>query len=214
MLRITDLQYRHPGPQGRALSFPDFSVAQGEHFLILGNSGCGKTTLLHLLGGLLSPQQGQIWVGDTDIARLPSGKLDRFRGQHIGIIFQKPHYMRALSVRDNLLAAQYLGDMPKDEARVQYVLEHLNVAHRQHAKMQQLSEGEKQRVAVAMALVNNPSLILADEPTASLDDVNAREVVSLLERQASEQGATLVIVTHDHRIRETFPNQLLLQPPV
>lgn len=192
------------------MSFPDIVCETGEHCLLLGQSGTGKTTLLHLLGGLLSPSSGTIQIQDTDLSKLSSTKLDQFRGKHIGIIFQKSHFVRSLTVSENLVLAQQLAGIPVDRARIKALLEHLNVGHKLRSKPDQLSIGEQQRVAIARAIINQPDLILADEPTSALDDVNCVNVIDLLESQAKEVGATLLVVTHDGRLKERFPKQIHL----
>lgn len=192
------------------LTFPDINCKSGEHWLLLGQSGSGKTTLLHLLGGLLRPKNGSIQIGNTEIQTLASAKLDQFRGKNIGIIFQKPHFVGALTVEQNLQIAQYLANEPQDKSRIQSLLDSLNLGHKLKSKTSELSEGEKQRVSIARALINKPEVILADEPTSALDDDNCTEVLKLLETQAKEQNATLLIVTHDTRLKEHFENQINL----
>lgn len=208
MLQTTDLQFAYG--KNAVLRFPDILLRQGEHWLLLGESGSGKTTLLHLLGGLLSPQQGKICIGDTDIAQLSASRLDRFRGQHIGIVFQKSHFIRSLTVAENLLLAQKLAHAPLDRARVAALLERLQLGHKLHSKASQLSIGEQQRAAIARALINQPNLILADEPTSALDDHNSSAVATLLEEEAKAAGATLLVVTHDKRLKDRFPQQIQL----
>jgi ABC-type lipoprotein export system ATPase subunit len=212
MLQTTDLQYAYAG--GRTLHFPDIRLESGEHWLLLGQSGSGKTTCLHLLGGLLSPVAGSIRVGDTAIETLDRRALDYFRGRHIGIVFQKAHFIQALSVEENLLLAQELAGEKQDKARVSNLLQRLGIGHKLKAKTDRLSAGEQQRVAIARALVNRPMLILADEPTSALDDASAGEVANLLEEQAAEVQATLLIVTHDNRLKSRFPHQIALQSAI
>ena len=208
MLQTTDLQFTYG--KNALLRFPDILLQQGEHWLLLGESGSGKTTLLHLLGGLLSPQQGKICIGDTDIAQLSASRLDQFRGQHIGIVFQKSHFIRSLTVAENLLLAQKLAHAPLDRTRVASLLERLQLGHKMHSKPSQLSIGEQQRAAIARALINQPNLILADEPTSALDDHNSAAVATLLEEEAKAAGATLLVVTHDKRLKDRFPQQIQL----
>ncbi len=195
------------------VNISSWSLGQGEHCLFLGNSGSGKTTLLHLLAGLLKPDQGHISIGSTDITRLSSTKLDRFRGRQIGLIFQSAHLIDVLSVKDNLLLTQYLAGLPKDVKRVEEVLEELNLGHQINAKIYALSQGEMQRVTIARALLNKPQILLADEPTSSLDDENCERVISQIVRQAEKNRATLIISTHDQRIKSRFDNHLLLENP-
>ncbi len=195
------------------LHFPDLKCERGEQLLLLGQSGCGKTTLLHLLGGLLLPKGGKISINNTDITKLSSTELDKFRGQEIGIIFQKAHFVNALTVEENLLLAQSLAGNNPDKNAVHGFLQKLNVFHKLHSKTSELSQGEQQRVAIARALVNRPSLILADEPTSALDDTNTKEVIELLEQQAKDSNACLLIVTHDGRLKERFSNRVELTRP-
>jgi ABC-type lipoprotein export system ATPase subunit len=209
MLHANNLEYTYDGKH--ILRFPDIACGSGEHWLLIGQSGTGKTTLLHLLGGLLSPLAGGVQVAGTDISRLSSAALDRFRGKNIGIIFQQSHFVRALTVEENLVLAQQLAGLKPDRKRVQELLYHLDLGHKLHAKPDRLSQGEQQRVAIARAIINRPNLILADEPTSALDDDNCREVIALLEREAKVVGATLLIVTHDGRLKEQFANRVTLQ---
>lgn len=206
MLQTKDLQFSYTGEQ--TLSFPNFTCQKGEHWLLLGQSGSGKTTLLHLLGGLLSPTKGAVTVGTTDLKKLSTAALDKFRGKSIGIIFQKAHFVRALTVKENMILAQQLAGVKVDKNRISELLNRLNVGHKLHAKTNELSQGEQQRVAIARALVNNPTVILADEPTSALDDENCEEVIQLLEEQAKVVGATLLVVTHDGRLKERFEKQI------
>lgn len=210
MLKTQQLAYAYKGAS--LLHFPDLNCASGSHWLILGQSGSGKTTFLHLLGGLLSPAQGHIVLNDTDISQLNNKELDRFRGQQIGLVFQKAHFVQALTVSENLLLAQKLAGVNCSQQEIDNMLESLSIADKRHKKIQQLSVGEQQRVAIARALVKKPSLILADEPTSALDDRNSAAVIELLEQQAKAVNATLLIVTHDQRLKDHFSNKIILEP--
>jgi ABC-type lipoprotein export system ATPase subunit len=208
MLKTTKLQFSYDGKT--KLSFPDINCLSGEHWLLLGQSGSGKTTLLHLLGGLLSPQGGTIEVANTKMSALSSAQLDKFRGRNIGIIFQAAHFVRALTVEENLVLAQQLAGLPPDRPRIAELLKRLNLGHKLRAKPRRLSVGEQQRAAIARAIVNKPDIILADEPTSALDDHNCEQVAQLLEEQAAAVGATLLVVTHDSRLKARFPKQITL----
>jgi ABC-type lipoprotein export system ATPase subunit len=208
MLQAQNLKFSYGG--SNTLSFPNIECQDGEHWLLLGQSGSGKTTLLHLLGGLLSPQNGSIKIGETEMSRLNGSNLDKFRGQNIGIIFQTAHFVKALTVQENLILAQQLAGKKIDKQLIVNVLQKLNLEHKLKSKTSELSVGEQQRVAIARALVNSPALILADEPTSALDDKNTDEVIQLLEKTASEANATLIIVTHDNRLKDYFKNQIML----
>jgi putative ABC transport system ATP-binding protein len=208
MLQTTNLQYSYDNK--RQLRFPDIRCGKGEHWLLLGQSGCGKTTLLHLLGGLLTPSQGDVKVGNTALNSLPSSALDKFRGKKVGIIFQTPHFVPSLKVGENLALAQQLAGVPIEKNHIRHLLERLNLGHKENSYTDALSQGEQQRVAIARALVNRPAVILADEPTSALDDHNTAEVIRLLEEQASAVEATLLVVTHDGRLKSKFSNQINL----
>ena len=208
MLQTSDLQYSYDGKT--LLQFPDIQCGKGEHWLLLGQSGSGKTTLLHLLGGLLTAKKGSVKVAGTDLEKLSSSTLDKYRGKHIGIIFQKSHFVKALTVEENLALAQQLAGVKINRDRISELLNHLNVGHKLKSKPDRLSQGEQQRVAIARALVNQPDVILADEPTSALDDINCNEVIQLLEKEANAVGATLLVVTHDGRLKERFEKQIHL----
>lgn len=169
--------------------------------MLLGESGSGKTTLLHLLGGLLKCQHGTIEVNDTDITTLSESGLDKFRGRHYGFIFQRNHLIQALPVEKNLLMAPFLAGLPQDTNRVEEVLTKLDMADKKHAAIRELSLGQAQRVAIARAVLNRPSVILADEPTSALDDRNCERVIDLLLSVARENNSSLIIATHDQRLK-------------
>lgn len=210
MLSTQDLTYAYT--DGPTIQFPDIHCQSGEHWLLLGQSGSGKTTLLHLLGGLLSPRSGRIEIEGTDITRLSGAALDRFRGRHIGIIFQRSHFVNALTVGENLALAQQLAGLATDKQRIAELLQRLQIADKANRKPDQLSVGEQQRVAIARAIINRPDVILADEPTSALDDVNCERVLQLLTEQARAVNATLLIVTHDGRLKDDIKNQIELSP--
>lgn len=209
MIQTKQLAFAY-APQQRFL-FPDLHCEQGSHWLILGQSGCGKTTLLHLLAGLMPPESGTIEIEGQNITALSGKALDQFRGQHIGVIFQQSHLIKALTVEENLRTAQFLAGAPQDRDKIRTILEKLNLGDKLQSRPQNLSLGEQQRVAIARALINDPVLILADEPTSSLDDHNCQEVVELLLEQSRNFNATLLIVTHDGRLKALFEQQILLE---
>ncbi|MFT6055059.1 MAG: putative ABC transport system ATP-binding protein [Roseivirga sp.] len=208
MITIENLSFGYSDQ--KILTISKKEIKDREHLMILGKSGSGKTTLLHILGGLLNPKQGRIWLDQTDLYQLSETQRDKYRGQHIGLVFQKAHLIAALSVEDNLLLAQYLSGTKQDKARISEVLASLNLSEKKQAKVKTMSQGEQQRVTIARALLNKPKLLLADEPTASLDDENAAAVIHLLKQQAELNNASLVIATHDQRVRNQFDIQLNL----
>jgi putative ABC transport system ATP-binding protein len=181
-----------------------WSATQGEQWLLLGASGSGKTTLLHILAGVLRPSHGNVTIAAQDLAKLKHGALDRFRGRSVGIVFQRIHLVGALRVIDNLLLARYAAGLPQDAVQARNALASLDLAHRERAYPHELSAGEAQRVAIARAVINQPSLVLADEPTSALDDTSCQRVLGLLSTQARTCGATLVVATHDQRVKRTF----------
>jgi putative ABC transport system ATP-binding protein len=178
--------------------------------LILGQSGRGKTTFLHLLALLLKPEAGEILIDDENVAPLTASQQAAIRAQKIGIIYQRPHFVGSLSVLDNLLLANYLSDRSLDKAKAIRLADTLGFGEHLSKKTNQLSQGEQQRVSIARALMNNPSVLLADEPTSSLDDTNCTKVVELLKQQSEQVGASLVVVTHDQRLKETFTERVIL----
>jgi putative ABC transport system ATP-binding protein len=195
------------------LAVRSWAAATGQHSLILGPSGSGKSTLLHLIAGLLRPSCGRVVVAGQDLSALAPAELDAFRGRSIGIVLQRLHLIPVLSVRDNLRLARTLARLPPDAARIDALIADLGLAARARARPSRLSQGESQRAAVARAVVNRPTLILADEPTSALDDANCEAVLALLRTQAEAFGATLVIATHDARLKPLFHNRLELPPP-
>jgi ABC-type lipoprotein export system ATPase subunit len=207
MIAVSGLAHRYGAAQ--ALRLPEWNVAQGERWLILGRSGSGKTTLLHSLAGLVRPSEGRIEVAGRDLRSISGTEMDRWRGATVGIVLQALHLLKHLTVRDNLRLAQYLARAPQDDARVAEALGALGVGDKAGRKPSELSQGEQQRVAIARAVVNRPKLLLADEPTANLDDIAAATVLDLLEKAAA-YGATLVVATHDARVKQRFEKTLTL----
>ncbi|MFN0257805.1 ABC transporter ATP-binding protein [Pedobacter ureilyticus] len=202
MISITSVSHQYD--TGQAIKFADWQVNNSEQWLLLGQSGSGKTTLLHILTGLLKPTAGEIKINDTDLYTLSSKKLDEFRGQHIGIVFQKPHLIKSLNITENLMLAQSFAGLATNKNRIEEVLASLDMAHKKNAYPQELSQGQLQRVTIARAVINKPTLLIADEPTSSLDDKNAEAVLTLLKEQSELNKATLVVATHDKRVKDVF----------
>lgn len=208
MLTCSDLTFEYNNQ--KKFSFPSFSCAEGDTLLILGNSGSGKTTLLHLLALLLQPKGGSIQINKQEFANLSPKEAAKMRATHLGIIYQKSHFVSSLSVLDNLLLANYLADRAQSTEQAIKLAKSLGFYDLLDKPTSLLSGGEQQRVSIARALMNNPEVILADEPTSNLDDENCEKVINLLENQSKNIGASLVIVTHDQRLKDKFSNKIIL----
>ncbi len=203
MICTQGLSYYYPS--GPALSFPDVAVPQGTVLLLSGPSGCGKSTWLALVAGLVRPSGGQVTVADQALHALDSVATDAWRAGAIGFLPQKLHLSAALTVQQNLALAQWASGTANQPAAIAKALTSLGVAELAQRKPAQLSGGQAQRVALARAVLQHPKVILADEPTASLDDAAAAAAVGLLLSTARAQGATLVIATHDARVATQIP---------
>jgi putative ABC transport system ATP-binding protein len=207
---------RHAWGARVILDVPSFVLPAAGHAVVVGPSGCGKTTLLSLLAGLAPLQAGRVSVAGESLdalAALGQRAVDRFRARHVGLVPQQPMLFGVLDVLDNLLAAQHFaGRAPQRDAALA-LLAQLGLEGLQHRRPRELSRGQQQRVALARALVNRPSLILADEPTANLDDDNAAQALALLVERARALGAMLLVATHDARVRGRFETVLALGAP-
>ena len=208
MIISKNLKFSYSGQ--KHFNFPDIHCDDKETLLILGQSGKGKTTLLHLLALLLRPESGEIHIAGNEITTLSSSRITQIRAKNIGIIFQRAHFTGSLSVIDNILLPNYFSGQKQDKEKARYLAEELGFADHLSKNTNQLSQGEQQRVSIARALMNNPNVILADEPTSSLDDNNCQKVIELLKKQSALIGASLVVVTHDQRLKDEFANQVFL----
>ncbi len=207
MLEIRDLTFSYN--KNYRFTFPDITL-KNEHLLLVGSSGIGKTTFLQLIGGLLKPESGIISIDGIDISKLSKSKIDRFRGKHIGFVFQKSHFIASLNLQENLLLIQFFAGLKQDKKIINDVLHRLNIHNCINKYPRNLSQGQQQRASIAMAIINNPNLLLADEPTSSLDDENCKKVIDLLIDQSKYSGANLIIITHDARVKSFFNNILEL----
>ena len=202
---VVDIRDLKAGYGAKAvISLASLQIAMGEHTLLLGPSGCGKTTLLNVLSGIASPLAGQVVINGTALETLSVSDRDRFRGKHIGLVMQRLHLISALSISKNLRLAQKLAGVSANDSIILAALERLGVAEKLERYPRELSQGEAQRVAIARAVINRPALILADEPTSALDDANCLAAIDLLFDQAAVYGATLIVATHDQRIKARF----------
>lgn len=199
-IAISGLVHSYP-KDVRQIRFNDFNLSKGSHVAILGESGRGKTTLLHLIAGMMKPGSGSITIGETVISTLSSSQLDKFRAKNIGIVFQKPHLVSSLSVQQNLQLVPYFSGLKITNKEIRFVTEKLGIEDTLEKKPDQISQGQAQRVAIARAILHRPMLILADEPTSSLDDKNCLAVLDLLSEVSQSINATLLIATHDHRVK-------------
>lgn len=204
MIQTQGLAYQYP--QGPLLTFPDVDVTQGAVLLLNGPSGCGKSTWLALIAGLVSPTQGSVSVAGQPLQSLRKIAADAWRAKTIGFLPQKLHLSSALTVQQNLTMAQWAAGEIEDLTRIGAALQALGVKDLANRYPSQLSGGQAQRVALARAVLLLPRVILADEPTASLDDEAAKDAVELLLYTASLHKATLVIATHDARVASLIPN--------
>ncbi len=208
MLETSQISHNYKGTQ--IFNFPDIICQQESTLLILGHSGVGKTTLLHILGGILQPSKGKISINNTSLYEMAGNKLDDFRGKNIGIVFQKPHFVQSISAQENLMLAQKMAGNSIDKQHINDLLKKMNLENRANFKTYTMSQGEQQRLSIARAIINGPKLILADEPTSALDDKNCDEVIKLLEYQSKSLKAALIIVTHDNRLKKYFKEHIEL----
>ena len=202
MIHTQGLRYQYP--HGPPLVFADVQVPQGATLVLRGDSGSGKSTWLALLAGLLSATAGSVTVAGSDPGALAQSARDAWRARTLGFLPQKLHLSDALNVRQNLNLVYFAAGLPVDPAAVTQALHALGVADLAARKPSQLSGGQAQRVALARAVLLKPRVILADEPTASLDDASAGAALQLLAGSAQQCGATLVIATHDRRVSEAL----------
>jgi putative ABC transport system ATP-binding protein len=209
MIQTEHLTYQYK-KRGVILTFPNITLEKGENLLILGASGIGKTTLLHLLAGLLKPVTGEIYIDKVALNSLKNNKLDTFRGENIGLVFQKKHAIQSLNVFDNLKARLLFSNALVTDKKIEIVLAQLGLSQLKTSKVSELSEGQLQRLGIALSVIHNPQIILADEPTSSLDDKNCKIVIELLQNQAKQTNANLIVITHDYRIKACFQNSITL----
>ncbi len=208
MVTTSNLSYAYRNEE--ALDFPDISLSAGNHVLVLGPSGVGKTTLLYLMAGLLPPLGGKVSIAGTELNSLSRKQMDSFRGEHIGIIFQQYQFITSLSVSENLRLRQSFPRNANDAQRRNELMKRLGLWEHLQKKVSTLSQGQQQRLSIALGLIHKPKIIFADEPTSNLDDSNCEKVLELLKEEANICGSSLLIITHDQRLLPHFQNQILL----
>jgi putative ABC transport system ATP-binding protein len=209
MIEVKTLTHKYPG-KSETIKYPDFQCAKGSDLLLIGPSGSGKSTLLHILGGFLRPSGGEIVLSKKALHLMSSQELNHFRKDHIGIIFQRHHFIRSLNVLENLQYTDFFSQASRTKLELLELLQFLGLLEYKSQAVGTLSEGQKQRLSVARALVHRPSILLADEPTSSLDDVNCALVAQLLKKAQKEFNSTLVVVSHDHRLKNYFSDTIEL----
>jgi putative ABC transport system ATP-binding protein len=197
--------YRQPdGGRIPVLDVERFELGRGEQVVLLGSSGGGKTTLLNVIAGLRTPDAGRVLIDGVDVTALPEAARDRFRAERIGFVFQTFNLLPAFTALENVLLGMSFGGRKVDRKRAHELLERVGLAHRLHNRPAQLSVGERQRVAVARALANKPSLMLADEPTANVDAANQQNVLDMIRHTCREQNVSLLMVTHSPQVADQF----------
>jgi putative ABC transport system ATP-binding protein len=208
MLLVENVQKSFRLPDGSTLpilNVPRFAVAAGEQLALVGGSGSGKTTLLHIIAGITRPDTGRVEIDGTDITKLNEAARDLFRANKLGYIFQTFNLLAGFTALENvLLGMSFCGRKP-DEARAKQLLERVGLGKRFDHKPAMLSVGEQQRTAVARAMVNRPKVLLADEPTASIDSRHQQQVLDLIRETCREENVALVLVTHAPTVSEQFP---------
>ena len=204
-IEIKSLIYHYPHTANIAVGIDHLSILNSQQVVLTGQSGCGKSTLLHLIAGLMNPTSGGICVAGVPLESLKGSRRDRFRGQHIGMVFQTFQLLQGFRVIENILAALMFSDLPRKEHRDRAVelLDNLGI-NTHDARVEELSVGQQQRVAVARALACKPTVVLADEPTAALDPEYANTAMDLLQEACRANGSALICVTHDHSLIARF----------
>lgn len=202
MIETKALVYQYA--KGTQLHFPDLKLNSGDKALITGRSGSGKTTLLHLLAGILKPSSGGIIIEQSELHKLSESELDQFRSRNIGLIFQQHLFLKSVSMAENLSIARSLAGGCRDKDWAKNLMMALGIEHLQSKKPNELSQGELQRFSMARALINRPLLLLADEPTSSLDDENFEQMTQLLHTLEKLSPFSMLIATHDSRLKKVY----------
>lgn len=208
ILQVTDIQKSYPLPGGgtvQILDVPTLNVAVGEQVVLLGQSGGGKTTLLHIIAGISTPDKGSIMLDGIEITKLSEQGRDRVRAAKLGYVFQTFNLLPGFTALENVRLGMTFGNGKHDIARATRLLERVGLGDRLHYKPAQLSVGQQQRISVARALANRPRLLLADEPTANVDAANQQKIIDLIRETCQEEQIALIMVTHDLKLAQQFP---------
>ena len=206
-LQLSDVRKSYQEPDGRplpVLCIEHYQLSQGEQAALVGSSGCGKTTLLNVISGILLPDAGQVKVNGTDIAQLPEVVRDRFRAEKIGFVFQTFNLLPGFTALENVLLGMTFSRGRTDRNFAESLLERVGLKDRRHHRPSRMSVGEQQRVSVARSLANRPALLLADEPTANVDPANQELILNLIRHTCDEHKVTLLMVTHAVEVAEVF----------
>ncbi len=209
ILKTDNLKFRYNATSPE-YSFHDIVLQKHETLLIKGNSGSGKTTFLHLVAGILQPSNGKITIENTETSALKPHQMDKFRGKKLGVIFQENYFIESLNVLNNLTYISSLCGLKPDKTYIKSLLQNLDIEHLSSQKPSQLSRGELQRFSIARALVNKPVLLVADEPTSSLDDNNCQRFIQLIKQMCKQYNLTLIVATHDSRLKSEFDKVISL----
>lgn len=218
VVHLSQISFQYPGAQSPTLKISDFQIHKGEKVFLFGPSGCGKSTLLEILSGILVPQSGSAQILDQDLSKMTSTDRDQFRAEHIGYVFQSFNLIPYLNVRENIelpldlceKRRSKLGDLLHRRTEFNHIVTSLGIDHLVDQQVTQLSVGQAQRVAVARALFGRPELILADEPTSSLDFDHREKFIQLLFKICSEYQTTVLFVSHDRSLEKMFDRSVWL----
>lgn len=213
LLSVNNLIHKYPGEEN--ISFPDFALNKGQHSLISGPSGVGKTTLLHLIAGLRKIQSGSVIIDGQNLADLNGSGLDKFRAENLGIVFQNALFIEALNVSQNISSSSWFSKTQRQKRSLDMkMIEKLGIENKLRKSVSTLSTGEKQRVSLARAFHNHPKLIIADEPSSALDNNNTEHVIELMFELAEEYNCTFLVVSHDERIYKHFSQHISLNESI
>jgi putative ABC transport system ATP-binding protein len=208
IIRVEDLRKTFRAPDGSPLDvlrIGRLEIPDGAQWVITGRSGSGKTTFLNVLGGIIAPDTGRVVIGDTDVTSLPEARRDRFRARHLGYVFQTFNLLDGFDALENVLVAMLFGG-GVDRDRAVRLLDRVGLSDRQRYRPAELSVGQQQRVAIARALANDPQVLLADEPTGNVDPATGETIIALLKEVCAEGNRSLIIVTHQPQVVQSFPD--------